>query len=49
MSIVSKISPVEAMRYQGASAEEKRPQDGRKNIDVRGLTMAGLSNNKREL
>ena len=30
MSIVSKISPVEAMRYQGGFAEEKRPQDGRK-------------------
>lgn len=47
MSIVSKISPVEAMRYQGASQKKNGRRTGGKNIDVRGLTMAGLSNNKK--
>lgn len=47
MKIVSAVSPVEAMRYQGASGRKNGYRKGKKEIGVRDMTFAGLTNNKK--
>ena len=47
MKIVSSISPVEAMRWQGAETKKGGYRKGRKNISVGGMTLASLANNKK--
>ena len=47
MKIVSSISPVEAMRYQGADGQRGGLRKGKKTVGVRTMTMASLSNNRR--
>lgn len=46
MRIASKISPVEAMRYQGEGRKEKS-RKGYQNMNLFRLTLAGLSRNKK--
>lgn len=47
MKIVSSVSPVEAMRWQGAATKKGGCRKGRKTISVGGMTLASLTNNKK--
>ncbi len=47
MKIVSSVSPVEAMRWQGRDGKTGGYRKGKKSIRVTGLTMASLSNNRK--
>ena len=47
MRIVSRISPVEAMRYDGNRKTSRKKRKGRKEMRLSGLTSANLSRNKK--
>lgn len=47
MQIASRISPVEAMRYDGDMKIQKKKRKGRQQMSLAGLTSANLSRNKK--
>lgn len=47
MIVASKISPIEAIRYQGNDKMKKRERKGREAINTIGLTKSNLGRNKR--
>ena len=47
MSIVSKISPMEAIRFQEKKGKNKGIRKGKKQMSVQGLTMSNLAMNKK--
>lgn len=47
MKVASKISPVEAMRYNGGENSKKKTREGYSYINIKRLTYANLSRNKK--
>ena len=47
MKIASKVSPIEAMRYNGEDTSKKKDREGYSEINIKRLTYANLSRNKK--